>query len=40
MKSKLDYSYTTIALKYGSCTIKVWVNLRKAPTGLLVDYII
>jgi hypothetical protein len=27
MKSKLDYTYRTIALKYSTCTIKVWVRL-------------
>jgi ribosomal protein S3 len=39
MKSKLDYSYRTIALKYSSCTIKVWVRLNK-KRNKLVDFII
>lgn len=39
MKSKLDYGYTTIALKYSSCTIKVWIRLanRKGPK---MDFIV
>lgn len=39
VRSKLDYSYRTIALKYSSCTIKVWVRLNKRPKKL-VDFII
>ena len=39
VKSKLDYSYKTIALKYSSCTIKVWVRLGKKKTNL-VDFVI
>lgn len=39
MKSKLDYSYRTIALKYSSCTIKVWVRLNK-KRNKLVDFVI
>ena len=39
VKSKLDYSYKTIALKYSSCTIKVWVRLGKKKTNL-ADFVI
>lgn len=39
VKSKLDYSYRTIALKYSSCTIKVWVRLGRKKTNL-VDFVI
>jgi ribosomal protein S3 len=39
VKSKLDYSYRTIALKYSSCTIKVWVRLGKKH-GNLVDFVV
>jgi ribosomal protein S3 len=39
VKSKLDYSYRTIALKYSSCTIKVWVRLGKKHKNL-VDFVV
>jgi len=39
VKSKLDYSYKTIALKYSSCTIKVWVRLGKKKSNL-VDFVV
>nr|ALG41030.1 ribosomal protein S3 [Acanthamoeba polyphaga] len=39
VKSKLDYSYKTIALKYSACTIKVWVRLGKKKTNL-ADFVI
>lgn len=39
MKSKLDYSYKTIALKYSSCTIKVWVRLGSTK-GKIFDFVI
>lgn len=39
VKSKLDYSYKTIALKYSSCTIKVWIRLGEKKTNL-VDFVI
>ena len=39
VKSKLDYSYRTIALKYSSCTIKVWVRLGKKKNNL-ADFVI
>ncbi len=39
VKSKLDYSYKTIALKYSACTIKVWVRLGKKKTNL-ADFIV
>jgi ribosomal protein S3 len=39
VKSKLDYSYRTIALKYSSCTIKVWIRLGKKKKKV-VDFII
>ena len=39
LKSKLDYSYKTIALKYSACTIKVWVRLGKKKTNL-VDFVV
>ena len=39
VKSKLDYSYRTIALKYSSCTIKVWVRLNKKKKNL-VDFVV
>lgn len=39
VKSKLDYSYRTIALKYSSCTIKVWVRLGRKKTNL-ADFVI
>lgn len=29
MKSRLDYTYRSIALKYSSCSVKVWISLRK-----------
>lgn len=38
-KSKLDYSFRTIALKYSACTVKVWVRLNKKK-GNLVDFVI
>lgn len=38
-KSKLDYSYRSIVLKYSTCTIKVWVRLNKSPKRL-VDFVI
>jgi hypothetical protein len=38
MKSKLDFKFSTIALKYSSCTIKVWLRLNK--TDPLIDFII
>ena len=31
MKSNLDYSHRTIALKFSACTIKVWIRLNKIP---------
>ncbi len=39
VKSKLDYSYRTIALKYSSITIKVWVRLNRKKRNL-VDFIV
>jgi ribosomal protein S3 len=39
VKSRLDYSYKTIALKYSACTIKVWVRLGKKKTNL-VDFVV
>lgn len=39
VKSKLDYSTRTIALKYSSCTIKVWVRLGRKKKNL-VDFVI
>lgn len=39
VKSRLDYSYKTIALKYSSCTIKVWVRMGNVR-GKLIDFII
>ncbi len=39
VKSKLDYSYKTIALKYSACTIKVWVRLGKKKTNL-ADFVV
>ena len=39
VKSKLDYSYRTIALKYSSCTIKVWIRLGKRKKNF-VDFVI
>lgn len=39
VKSRLDYSYRTIALKYSSCTIKVWIRLGKRKKNF-VDFII
>jgi ribosomal protein S3 len=39
MKSKLDYSYKTIALKYSSCTIKVWVRLG-AKKNKSVEFVV
>lgn len=39
VKSKLDYSYKTIALKYSACTIKVWVRLGKKKLNL-ADFIV
>lgn len=38
MKSKLDYSYSTLALKYSNCAIKVWIRLHKK--NKLVDFIV
>lgn len=39
MKSKLDYSYRTIALKYSSCTIKVWIRLNRKKRRK-VDFVV
>lgn len=39
MKSKLDYSYKTIALKYSSCTVKVWIRLGNIK-GKLLDFVV
>lgn len=39
VKSKLDYSTRTIALKYSSCTIKVWVRLGRKKKNL-VDFVV
>lgn len=39
MKSKLDYTTRTIALKYSSCTIKIWIRLGSKKRNL-VDFII
>lgn len=39
MKSKLDYNYNTIALKYSSCAIKVWICLHK-KNKFLFNFII
>lgn len=39
VKSRLDYSYKTIALKYSSCTVKVWVRMGNIK-GKLIDFII
>ncbi len=39
MKSRLDYSFNTIALKYSSCTIKVWICLHK-KNKFLFNFII
>jgi len=39
IKSRLDYSYRTIALKYSSCTIKVWIRLGKRKKNF-VDFVI
>lgn len=39
MRSKLDYSYRTIALKYSACTIKVWVRLNRKKTHL-IDFVV
>lgn len=40
VKSRLDYSYRTIALKYSSCTIKVWVRLGKTKRRKLYDFVV
>jgi ribosomal protein S3 len=40
MRSKLDYSYRTIALKYSACTIKVWVRLNRKKKKRLVDFVV
>lgn len=39
-KSKLDYSYKNIALKYSSCTIKVWIRLSNRKSNGLFEFII
>jgi ribosomal protein S3 len=39
MKSKLDYSYKTIALKYSACSVKVWIRLTGKKMKLF-DFVV
>jgi ribosomal protein S3 len=39
VKARLDYNFKTIALKYSSCTIKVWIRLTQKKIKLF-DFIV
>lgn len=40
VKSRLDYSYKTLALKYSACTVKVWIRLGLYSKNNLIEFII